>query len=100
MMKPMKKTTNTIDQKIKQLQEQKKALALKQAITFVRELTKIVTADADLQTVLGLVATEWDNASSQQKEEWRHKGAQFCKSRSAKVLSSDQSWESVACSVS
>ena len=99
-MKPMKKTTNTIDQKIKQLQEKKKALELKQALTFVRELAKIVSTETDHQTVLGLVATEWEKASSEKRREWHQQGARFCKSRSAKVLASDQPWESVACSVS
>ncbi len=75
----MRNQTESIDDKIKQLQNKKKALEIKQALTFVRALKKALTEDVDLQTILGLVDSEWSDSSSATKEEWKNQGAEFCK---------------------
>ncbi len=79
----MRNQTESIDDKIKQLQNKKKALEIKQALTFVRALKKALTEDVDLQTILGLVDSEWSHASSAIKEAWQQRGAQFCDRKSS-----------------
>lgn len=81
-------STKTLTEQIKKLQERIKVVETKQAVTFVRNLRKIVSDDTDLEIVIGLVASQWSQASSKQKEEWHHKGAKFCGKRSSRSRAS------------
>ncbi len=77
----MRNQTDSIDEKIKHLQNKKKALEIKQALSFVRTLEKVFNEEPDLQAILGLVKSQWSQSSSAKKEEWKNKAPAFCKQK-------------------
>ena len=65
------------DDKILQLKQQKEQAELKLARALFKKVQMILGKDTDLSLITLMLEETWNNATSQQKENWRQQAATF-----------------------
>ena len=82
------KNIQSIDQKIKELEEKKNALLKSQSEKLLKSLPKIFGNDFSPELVLTILDESWHSANKNQKEAWLEKAQTFRSKKSEKAKAS------------
>lgn len=81
----MATTVTKIDQKIKELQQKKTKLKIREAENLYRAIQKIMGDEFSSEMAIGAIANTFKGVvSSEQKEAWRDAAKPFCKRNSSR----------------